>query len=62
MAAGLMSLAFLVHLTTAMVIVPAAALAYVAAVVRAAGRSRSRGADGHSRSAIEAPRGAGPNG
>jgi len=37
--AGLMSMAFLVHLTTAMVIVPAAALAYIAIVVR--GRIRS---------------------
>jgi len=32
--AGLMSLAFLVHLTTAMVIVPAAVLSYLAVVVR----------------------------
>ena len=35
----LMSLAFLVHLTTAMVVVPAAALAYVAAVARRRGES-----------------------
>jgi hypothetical protein len=33
-AAGLMSLAFLVHLTTAMILVPAAALAYAAIIVR----------------------------
>ncbi len=40
MSAGLMSLAFLIHFTTAMVIVPAAALAYVAAIVRDVEASR----------------------
>ena len=32
LSASLMSLAFLIHFTTAMIIVPAAALAYIAAV------------------------------